>query len=353
MKRMIKIFVVSFMFTLLLSSKIYAVEITNAEKEIFELEHMGLQVLGIENDMRLCLGWMNDDKEEWKEPSEQAVKNLEKIQDKLKGMQFSKEIAPMRGEFIKLISKLQGLYVGVKNKSDETIKSELNDFWSNVESYNNDLKAKIDEFMRIPDFEEGFTPINESRKLFTSEEDRKEFDVLCALMEKKEYFDALIRFENLWGEYKGSPAEGIVVSNLIKCDEKRENNGGMRKEEFLESLSALMDKRIYYPNLWEVFYQWRTMDQFYNHGASNFSVIPNDEYIEKRWQVARVIMKQVESYPEDKWAKLQVIMLMDLPIIERGGPYGNSNLNHWGALFTDLLAEKEEANAEQIKETSD
>ena len=145
----------------------------------------------------------------------------------------------------------------------------------------------------------------------------------------------------MWSKYKDTPAEAAVISRLIECDEKRPG-GGLRKDEFIEILDNIIEKDVYYPNLWEVFYRWRTLKQFYWYGSTNLSEIPNDTYIAKRWKVAQVIIKHIETHSEDAWAKIHLLMLMDFLLITRGGEYGNTNLRDWAALFTDILEEGNE-----------
>jgi len=68
-------------------------------------------------------------------------------------------------------------------------------------------------------------------------------------------------------------------------------------------------------------------------GMSNMSDIPNLEYNLKRWQAIQTIKQHVKDNPDDVWAKAQVNLLLGLPNIGRGGPFGNYNLNHWGMLY--------------------
>ena len=66
---------------------------------------------------------------------------------------------------------------------------------------------------------------------------------------------------------------------------------------------------------------------------SNMSEIPNDEYDRKRWSIVEIIEQYLEKHPDDAWAKTQISLLMELPIIERGGLMGNSEINDAADLF--------------------
>ena len=86
-------------------------------------------------------------------------------------------------------------------------------------------------------------------------------------------------------------------------------------------LLEILDSNEYSPVLFEAFRSWRLETQFFWHGMSNMSDIPNWEYNLKRWQVIKTIKKYIESNPDDVWAKAQV-RLLDLPNIHRGGHFG-------------------------------
>lgn len=329
-------------FLCLFTLSIYAEGISPIEKDIFNLEHVGLRVSAVENDMRFFIGWEPVEKPEWKEPAEKAISDLEELKTEIKGLALSEVILPLGNEFIAVITKLQKVYSGIEVKTDEAIEKELGEFWSAVEVYNNKIKGKIETYLLLPELSEDSNYMAEDKKLFTTEKDRKEFEKLDTLVENKEYFKALVGFENLWGKYKDTPAEGAIITRLVECGEKNKETGYARTEEFITTLNSLIEKKAYYPNLYLIFYQWRTLDQYFSHGASNWSEIPNDKYISKRWLIANTIKDYISKNPADKWAKFQLAVLMDLLIIQRGGPYGNTNMRHWGALFTDLLEKKDE-----------
>ena len=101
-------------------------------------------------------------------------------------------------------------------------------------------------------------------------------------------------------------------------------------------MARVLDSGRYDLALYSLFLKWRSVYQKDYYGMSNTSEIPNDKYNKKRWGVVRVIEQYVEKNPGDAWAKRQIQLLMDLPIIERGNinlPAGNTNLLHFAALF--------------------
>ena len=98
--------------------------------------------------------------------------------------------------------------------------------------------------------------------------------------------------------------------------------------------------------IWEAFYRWRTLDQHLNHGMSNMSEILNKEYNEKRWELIQITHNHLVEHPDDIWAWAQRFSLMVFPNIERGEPCGNSNIRHWGYLYTDIIEEDVDNNNE-------
>ena len=142
---------------------------------------------------------------------------------------------------------------------------------------------------------------------------------------------------NLKAKYEDAPPSGPIVARLVECYESSGSDlrkaAQMNSDDYLSALEKIIDDKTYCPNLYEIFHQWRTLYQSNNYGVSNWSIIPNDTYIEKRWKVVNTIKEYLKEHPNDKWAKWQIVFLMDLPIIQRGGMFGNTNLNHIAYLF--------------------
>ena len=67
------------------------------------------------------------------------------------------------------------------------------------------------------------------------------------------------------------------------------------------------------------------------------SLIPNDEYNAKRWELVQIIKEYLKKNPNDVWAKAQVNLLLALPNIGRGGLMGNDNLFYYASLYSDIL----------------
>jgi hypothetical protein len=332
-----KLFCFILLIGLLFSNLTYSVGFSKIEKDILTVEYFEIQIAAVENDMKFFFGWEPVEKTEWGEPARKAITDLNKIKSRLQNLQISEELKTLKKQCLGLIKSLKEVYKGIENKPDETIRADLEKFQDVAKVYNENIENKMEEYLKIPDFPDGFSYQVEDEKLFKNKKDKKEFKEINMLIDKKQYPQALKRSRRLLQKYKDTPAEAVILTRFVESNQKHEDIMFEESEKNISQLNSLLDKKVYYPNLYMIFIQWRTLDQYYNHGSSNWSEIPNDKYIDKRWEVATTIMDYMSKNPDDKWAKFQLIFLMDLPIIQRGDPYGNTNMRHWGKLFTDIF----------------
>ena len=90
-----------------------------------------------------------------------------------------------------------------------------------------------------------------------------------------------------------------------------------------EYLIGLLDDFIktgtYSPRLAWMYFQWRTLRQFYIVGVSNYGDIPNDEYLEVLREVMGTIGQYISEHPGDVHAEDQILSLLLIPLIERWG----------------------------------
>jgi len=116
-----------------------------------------------------------------------------------------------------------------------------------------------------------------------------------------------------------------------------ENNDQLFDPEIaIGLLRSIIERKQYSPVLYQVFYKWRTKTQEYRHGMSNLSGIPNTDYNLVRWEIVQTIKQYLIDNPHVTWAKTQVDLLLRLPNIARGGPFGNDNIIHDWNLYHDL-----------------
>ncbi len=313
-------------FPIYINVSVFAEEISPIEKGIFDLEYMRLKLSAIENDMRFFLNRKHFDKPEWKERAQQAINDLNNLGDKLTKLDLQKELNPLKDEFKALIESLKKAYENIHEKSDEKVKEDFGVFQKAVEAYFENFGDVSKKYLKIPELPEGFDVFNEEVKYLKNDADRESFNRALDSAKEGRYTKANIILRCLLDGYIDSYFEASILLRISNY--YRNMIDVVHTEYSTEILDDFLKKKQYSPILSRFFEAWRTRYQFSYHGASNWSEIPNQEYIEKRWHVIRIIEEYLEKNPEDKWAKYQIIELIGLPIIQRGGRFGNSNINH-------------------------
>ncbi len=306
-----------------------------------ELLYLEFQISAVTTDMYMYLGWFEDKKDWIKEASAEAINDLNEIEKYIKELDAPGDLAHLKEMNLEVVSKLKGIYSGIEAKENNVIKSEFESFGKLYTKYSDTLKEAMKEYRYMQELPEGFNPMNEEVKLATNEEDKDTYRKAVRLIDDKQYNQAYGILSDLKNKYKGSPFKRCIDLRISDCILKADT--GLKTddkfeatEDALEILSSIIDKDAYSPVLYEAFYKWRTMDQYFNHGMSNMSEIPNKEYNKRRWKIIQVIKRYLKDNPEDAWAREQVDLLLSLPNIRRGGPMGNDNLIHWGSLYVDL-----------------
>jgi len=310
-----------------------AVDFSEIEKGIFSLEIAKLRVLAVEDDMNLSLRKSMDKSGQIKS-AQQAIKDLNKIEGILREIDFPKEIYNLKTEFDDVIEKLKAVYSGIEGKSDERIKEDFNLFWTGIEIYSRNLKEFIDGNLNLPELPGDFD-IRNLEKDFLSANDKIIFGQILQAMNERRYKEAYGQLEGMLSRYKGSIFEGSIISRMVDCCEMKnsEIEKGLTTNGSIALLNKFIESGTYSFRLYRIFEQWRTLKQLFNNGMSNWSVIPNKDYINKRRTVIQNLEKYLGNNPDDAWAKWQIVLLMNLPIIQRGGAFGNTNIRHWIKLF--------------------
>lgn len=309
-------------------SVVYANGLSEIEKGIIQLEYIGRQVNAIENDLRLYYMAKVEDRPDV-EPIDD-IKKLKKLKRDLSILNLPQEIADLKPGFTDVIDKLIANCDGILKKDAKTRDAEFEEFWKVVNTFNDQLKVKIDKYLSIPELDKNFEVLNEDVRLFTDINDQVLFKKSMSYIEKKQYQDAVDILEPLLKKYKNKPAEGSILVRIVDSYLAKESplsKDGGKTEEALTILTEFINRRQYSPQIQRIYLQWRTLEQSYNNGASNWSTIPNDLYNEALWGVAMATEKHIDQYPDDRWAKFQLLLLMDTPLIERWGrgyQYGNT-----------------------------
>ncbi len=340
-----KVVIIASVFLFAFAGNVFAAGLSEVEKAIFELEHIGMQVQSVENEMSLYLAQEHKDSPNYNKgasvkPAKKAVQDLNKIKSNLSALSLPSELNDLKTEFTQVIERLSDIYSAVSKKVKIDEEKEFTIFWAMVETYNNKLKTVIEKYLKIPQGFKDFNLVAHEAALFDAQDKEKFLKADDLIVKEKKYVEASAILNDLLPRYKNTPAEGIVISRLADCgemggDEIYKAQGD--PEYVLKLLDDFILRKSYSPNIQKIFLQWRTLRQMYDNGLSNWSGIPNEKYISALWGVKEGIESYIAAHPEDEWAKIQLLLLMDTRIIERWRSdyqFGNSvaidHYNLWG-----------------------
>ena len=301
-----------------------------------------LRVSAVTTDMYLYLGWFSDKKDWIKDASQRAIEDLAEIKDHVSGLNLPEELIELRQSNLNAINKLKEIYTGIENKKIENVKQEFIAFNEIYSQFEEKLKDALKKYRYIQELPEDFDWLNDEVKGSKNEKDKNSYLAAVELIKDKKYSEAYEGLNELRDKYKDSVFESCILLRMSDCLLKADSDLEVAEDVLegklngLELLLAILDKKQYSPVLYEAFYKWRTVEQYYNHGMSNMSDIPNKDYNVKRWETTQLIKEYLKNEPDDIGAREQVDLLLLLPNITRGGPIGNHNLDHWGSLYVDL-----------------
>ena len=135
---------------------------------------------------------------------------------------------------------------------------------------------------------------DEENKIFKDDNDRQAYIKALNLIKQKKYKDAHTILQGLFKKYRGQILEANIVSRIVDCSEMS-NEPDIEND--LKLITNILDRNEYSPVLYDLFEKWRALYQEYNHGMSNMSDIPNDEYDKKRWGIVKIIEEYLEKNP--------------------------------------------------------
>lgn len=306
-----------------------------------DMVHIEFQISAVTTDMYMYLGWFPDKKDWIKEASDKAIADLEELEKRLANLKTPEELVSLRDANNSVITNLKAIYSGIENKESEDIKGAFQSFNKLHAKFSEDFKHALEKYRDMQELPQDFNPLLEELKLANNQEDKDTYQNAVQLINEKKYNQAYEILSQLKVKYGGLPFENCILLRISDCGLKADSDLDVKdklemKEDGLAVLTQIVNKKAYSPVLYEAFYKWRTTEQYYNHGMSNMSHIPNKEYNKKRWEIIQVIKERLKNMPDDLWAQEQVDLLLSLPNITRGGPMGNHNLEHWGSLYVDL-----------------
>lgn len=307
-----------------------------------ELSFMQLRIAAVGIDMDLYFGWGMDQKKKMKKAAAGAIEDLELIKTDLSKLQLPDTLTKIRELDLQLINSFQKLYNGAEKKTQKVIDSGFEEI-EKIGTVQQEEWAKIIKEFQNTDREGLIHQTTQEANLIPDEKDRLVYLEAVKLLQTKkpeasvEAYKLLLPLKE---KYVEPPARDCIMLRISDCFLINVDVGTPEiefpHEEGLKILTELVDSGRYFPSLFETYYKWRTMEQEYNHGMSNMSEIPNQMYNQKRWAVVQTLKKHLLENPQDRWARIQIELMLSLDNIFRGTPYGNSNLVDWGHLYMDL-----------------
>jgi len=317
-----------------------AAEVSPVEKSLYDLEFIKLRIIAVEQDMYYQIGWSpRSEDHSWKGAAALALSDLKSINTEIERLDLSQDIRGYRDGLLALVDSLQKLYVDIEDKTDEAIRDGYKGYQSAGEKLQEAMKVIGKLYQLTPTLPE-FSVLDEEASNILDPKDKQAFLRAQSLIDYKKFSQAHALLTELGAKYVNTAVEASILTRLALCYEYDATDVVGQtideKEAFVDSLKGFINKSIYSPNLYHLFHVWRTMEQMHHNGASNMSVIPYADYIETRRRVVQTLIQQVQKTPADDWAEAQIIYLIALPLIQRGGPMGNTNLNHWAYLFSPV-----------------
>lgn len=298
------------------------------------------RLVAIENNMRLYIGWENTDRTKWEQPAAKAIALLGKLKTDLARIKQPDQDKALAATLESAADQLLNAYGDIAAKRDETIQKQLSDYVQTMNRYANQFGQATKAFRKsIESIEnpETLKTQTNSKALFQNPEDLAQYQNATKLIEQKQYANAYAILQNLYKNCKTTPLKGIIIQAMVKCLQAPQN-GISEPDSGTKCVTLLEDffkQNTYSTNMDMLFLQWRTATQMWFYGSSNRSHIPYDKYFRQRYKIVKILVNEMQQNPENIIARKQLWNMLTVPVIERGGLLGNTNLIFWGQLFDD------------------
>lgn len=328
-------------------SSVEAKPFNDIEWGLLQLERIAMKTQIVESDMRLCID-RKDFYGDRKEASKDALTKLQVIKKALEVLVLPSEIEPLRPLYESSIMRLENLYKNLDKKSEKEIGKEVDYYWKFAGLLNEQGAKAANKWLEVPNMPKDFNPLEEELKIFKNVKDRNDFLNANSLIQPDKLVpDLAVKrdeawkiFNRLYKEYRGTSVDGSILAGLIQISEMSDNDKSKVRssdpEKHAAQIKVFLNQKKYSVSLLNLYLLWVPLEQM-NNGMSNMSDIPNDMYVNVRWQIVNTIKKYLIKNPNDSWARIQVLELMDQPIIFRDCGdnclYGNSAFQWIGRSF--------------------
>jgi len=306
------------------------------EPSLDDIRFVELQFSAVITDMYMYLGWFPEEKEMLKKASVKAISDLKTIKDYLRQLNFTGDLIELKDMHLAIIDMLVQIYDGIELKSTDDIKRAFAEF--NGLYYSEKYEEALKQYKSLEKLPEDYD-LKEPECAY-NQQDKETYLNAIEFVKEKRFDQAYKDLVRLREKYKDTAFEHCIMLKMSYClimaePNERGDSEFNSEKKGIALLSDILDAGEYSPVLFDAFYKWRTMTQLFWHGMSNMSEIPNWEYNEKRWSVIQTVKQHIKDNPDDVWAKTQMNLLLSLPNIKRGGPFGNYNIDHWVMLYQE------------------
>jgi len=315
----------------------------NYEANLDDIRFVELQIEAVTIDMHRYLGWLPEEKEMLKKASVRAINSLEVIRDYLQQFSFTERLKDLKDTSLAITDMLIQIYDGIELKEREDIKESFAEFNDVYSPYSAQFGKAVREDGPVKKLAENFDSKMEEGKFAQNQQDRQVYLNAAELIQEQRFGQAYKDLTSLKEKYTDTIFESCVELRISDCllmaEPNNQSDSIFDPERGMALLSDILEAGEYSPVLFDAFYKWRTQTQSLSYGMSNLSEIPNWQYNLKRWQAVQTIRQYLKINPDDIWANTQVSLLLNLPNINRGGPFGNDNISYLRKLYTNIESE--------------
>ena len=316
------------------------------EQGYCELLRLNLLANAVEFDMQLSFAVKDSTTSSIAAPAREAAEQMLLLKEDLLQLPMPAEFTEIQSILAVAIDKDIYIYeVYAEEREDEVnLDSEYEELNGIIVSYNEALTPYRKEFLSTPTGVMMFDSWEYVLSLIENPDEKDLFlEGVGLALEDRNFLEAGMIFDDLLDSYKDTPVEASIIIFLIDCmrmggDDVKAVLGD--EETALGILDEFIMRGEYSPYIYWVYRQWRVYRQQNDHGSSNWSDIPNDEYIEVLWTLVESTQRYISENPDNICAKKELRQLLNMPLIERWGSdciYGNSILKEsfdlWDSIY--------------------
>jgi len=315
---------------------LFGAEVADEIWDLHEYRLIDLQKSAIIQDMDVPLE--TTDPQALKKASSQAIQRLDTLSQKLDYLNVSQATQALKRNMQEQIRLVREGFQDIEKKTPDRIQKEAKAYGKIRKQYVKQFRKTVKNY-EVKKPQDSKVTLSQPAFRGVAKNDFTLFDSLRKQLADSQYEAVHSRLRELQNKYQETSFGDLAKLRLADCLIGSGNHGGLcwdvsQPSEGHELMSEILASGRYNPAIAETFAKWRTNEQYYFYGMSNYSVIPNWEYNLKREEIYRVIKNHVIEHPEDVWALTQIELILRLPNIERTEAIGNSNLFYWKEYYS-------------------